>query len=312
MHGVSAGVGILIATHWHIFHVRHVVTRRARRLDPRRALLIRARIGSWGGTARLSPGNAAEQEHRNQGDDMVTHPNVPPQSVNINPEAGEMFLQKRRFTAITEVITADGRLTVCVCRGWPLPCQFLPPFCEDSPLQSNSETAIFFPTIRCSDLFTIFTNGFAFEDHLALFELSHKIEISPFVVPPSLFPLARIAVENADTGCAPRDRGLTGEVFLHDATVQNALNVVRTVSDFTSFLSGPSSPLRQPRSPAASAVLERKDSAEPRLSTAVRRAREPRAVTERRHGGFLSCGWLTTSDIAGGKRSRRLATWRGF
>src|ERR1700693_4613726 len=118
MHIVSAGVGILIAAHWHVFHVRHVVTRHARRIDPGRALLIRARIGSWGGTARLSPGNAAEQEHRNENDDMVTHPNVPPQSVNINPEAGEMFLQKRRSTAITEVITADRRRPVCVCSGW--------------------------------------------------------------------------------------------------------------------------------------------------------------------------------------------------
>ena len=126
---------------------------------------------------------------------MVTHPNVPPQSVNINPEAGERFLQKRRFTAIPEVIrrTGDSRFAFVV--DGPLPCQFLPPSCEDSQLQSNSETAIFFPNHTLQGFLTIFTNGFAFEDHLAFFELSHKIEISPFVVPPSLLPLARIGVE---------------------------------------------------------------------------------------------------------------------
>jgi hypothetical protein len=71
----------------------------------------------------------------------------------------------------------------------PLPCPFLPPSCEDSQLQSNSETAIFFPNHTLQGFLTIFTNGFAFEDHLAFFELSHKIEISPSLSPQVCFHL---------------------------------------------------------------------------------------------------------------------------
>ena len=103
-----------------------------------------------------------------------------------------MFLQKRRFTASTEVITAGKRLTVCVCSGWATALPVLTAILGGLPTPIEHGNGNIFPNHTPQGFLIIFTNGFAFEGHLALFELSHKIEISPFIVPPSLFPLAAL------------------------------------------------------------------------------------------------------------------------
>jgi len=100
-----------------------------------------------------------------------------------------MFLQKRRFTASTEVITAGGRLSVSVCSGWATALPVLTAILGGLPTPIELRNGNIFPNYTPQRFLIIFTNGFAFEDHLALLELSHKIEISPFIVPKVCFHL---------------------------------------------------------------------------------------------------------------------------
>jgi hypothetical protein len=55
--------------------------------------------------------------------------------------------------------------------------------------------------MRCRN-FVPLLDGFALQDHLAVFELADEIEIATFVVDPGLFPFACVCVEGGDAGSA--------------------------------------------------------------------------------------------------------------
>ena len=109
--------------------------------------------------------------------------------------------------------------------GFPTPIQFV--------------GADVFPHHSLQDLLAVLC-GLALENHLPIFEVANEIEVATLVVDPGLLPVTRSRVESGNAGTAQGDGISAGEIFLYDAAVHNAFDVVRAVPYFTRLVAGPS------------------------------------------------------------------------
>lgn len=96
-----------------------------------------------------------------------------------------------------------------------------------------------FPDHALQNFSPVGTDAFALQDHLSIFELADKIQISAFIIDPSLFPFSGSSVEGGEAGTAQVHRIRAGEVLLHDATVEHSLDGVCAVAGLGVVLSRP-------------------------------------------------------------------------
>src|SRR2546423_5744488 len=112
-----------------------------------------------------------------------------------------------------------------VAGGFPAPIEFVGPD--------------IFPDHTLQDSGAIFTRRLALQDHLAAFEFPCEIEIATLIVHPGLLPFAGVTIKYGNAVAAQGHGLQAGETLVHDAAVEDTLNAVRAVADFTRLLSGP-------------------------------------------------------------------------